>query len=169
MRTAGRNACAKFAWSILGALLLPGPATLAQGNSPTILVATSCEALPPGNCQGKFGFLITVRDGSWRAGPDPATGRTYTGKLTGDESAQLREALKPVLDAQAHSRLQCAARPVIPGVSETVEVKAPGKSDITLRGAGGQLDAICAAAGSAYAALFKTSDTVMQAHYPKKF
>jgi hypothetical protein len=169
MRATGGNARATFAWSILGALLLPGPAALAQGNSPTVLVTTSCEALPPGNCQGKFGFLIMMRDGSWRAGPDPATGRTYTGKLTGDESAQLRVALKLVLDAQAHSQSQCAARPAIPGVSETVEVKAPGKTDITLRGVGGQLDAICAGPGSADAALFKTSDAVMQAHYPKRF
>jgi hypothetical protein len=145
--------------------VLSSPA-LAQDFSTTISVTTACEAMISKNCKGAFGFMVTA-NGSWTAGPDPATGRTYKGEVTSQEWSELRNLVKQFF-ATKPADYSCPARPIVPGVSETIIVKLAGKPEVALRGLGGKIDPNCEAAGAS-SSLFKKSDELMQKYYPEKF
>jgi hypothetical protein len=68
----------------------------------TVRESTFCEAMPPQNCVGEFGFTVDG-SGNFTAGPSPA-GTTITGTLTPEELASLQSALAPVVQS---SVLEC--------------------------------------------------------------
>ena len=45
----------------------------------SVTIRTTCEAMLPAYCQGKYGFQVMV-NGEWRAGPDPG-GRSVSGRF----------------------------------------------------------------------------------------
>jgi hypothetical protein len=68
----------------------------------SIRQSTFCEALPPENCVGEFGFTVDAQ-GNFTAGPSPS-GNTITGTFTTEELAALQSALAPVVQS---SVLEC--------------------------------------------------------------
>ena len=148
-------------------IALTSSVLLAQDLSPTVSVTTTCEAMISKYCKGAFGYTIAA-NGSWTAGPDPATGRAYNGELTSQEWSELRNLVKHFFAAKPNTNYTCPVRPIVPGISETIIVKVPGEPDVTLRGLGGKIDLNCGAAVSG-SPLFKKSDELMQRYYPEKF
>src|SRR4051812_31865398 len=107
----------------------------------TITVFTSCEAMVPAYCQGRFGFRATA-DGGFLVGPEP-NGRSVSGHLRDAERRALRSAAAQVLAGINASSVECHVRPEIPGVGESVEISAHGQT-VVLRGSGGRLGHGCA-------------------------
>src|SRR5271165_2641770 len=88
--------------------------------TPTVTVSTSCEAMVPAYCQGRFGFRVTA-DGAFLVGPEP-TGRSVSGHLRNAESRALRSAATQVLAGINALLVECHIRPAVPGVGERVDV-----------------------------------------------
>lgn len=135
--------------------------------SPTVVVSTSCEAMVPDYCRGKFGFRVTS-DGAWQVGPGPG-GRSLAGHLREAERLALQSATARVLDSIPTSSVECHVRPAIPGVGESVMVSTQART-VVFRGAGGWLDRACAPGdATADARLFALADWLMRRYYPRPF
>jgi hypothetical protein len=133
-----------------------------------VTVSTSCEAMVPAYCQGRFGFRVTG-DGAFLVGPEP-NGRSVSGHLRDAESRALRSAAAQVLaGVSASLSVECNIRPEIPGVGESVEVSANDRT-VVLRGSGGRLGHGCAPGdATADARLFRLVDRLMRRYYPDPF
>ncbi len=121
----------------------------------------------PANCQGRFGFRVTA-DGAFLVGPEP-NGRSVSGHLRDAESRALRSAATRVLASINAMSVECHTRPEIPGVGESVDVSAHGRT-VVLWGGGGRLGRGCAP-GDAMAdvKLFMVADQLMRRYYPDPF
>jgi hypothetical protein len=132
-----------------------------------VKVSTSCEAMVPAYCQGRFGFRVTG-DGAFLVGPGP-NGRSVSGHLRDAESRALRSAAAHVLAGIGTWSAECNIRPEIPGVGERVDVSANGRT-VVLRGGGGRLGRGCAPGDAmADARLFKLVHRLMRRYYPDPF
>jgi hypothetical protein len=132
-----------------------------------VTVSTSCEAMVPAYCQGRFGFRITD-DGAFDVGPEP-NGRSVSGHLRDAERRALRSAAAQMLAGISALSVECNIRPEIPGVGETIEVSANGRT-VVLRGSGGRLGRDCAPGDAmADAKLFRLVDGLMRRYYPHPF
>jgi hypothetical protein len=133
----------------------------------TVTVVTSCEAMVAAYCRGRFGFRVTA-DGVFLVGPEP-NGRSISGHLRDAESRALRSAAAQVLAGINALSVECHIRPELPGVGESVEVSANGRT-VMLRGDGGRLGRSCAPGDAmADAKLFKLADWLMRSYYPVPF
>ena len=132
-----------------------------------VKVSTSCEAMVPAYCQGRFGFRVTG-DGAFLVGPGP-NGRSVSGQLRDAESRALRSAAARVLAGVSAWSAECNIRPEIPGVGERVDVSVNGRT-VVLRGGGGRLGRGCAPGDAmADARLFKLVHRLMRRYYPDPF
>lgn len=132
-----------------------------------VTVSTSCEAMVPAYCRGRFGFRVTG-DGAFLVGPEP-NGRSVSGHLQNVESRRLRSAATRVLAGINARSVECNIRPEIPGVSENVDLSANGRT-VVLRGGGGRLGPGCAPGDAmADARLFRLVDRLMRRYYPYPF
>jgi hypothetical protein len=121
----------------------------------------------PAYCQGRFGFRATA-DGAFFVGPEP-NGRSVSGHLRDAEGRSLRSAAAQVLAGVNASSVECHVRPEIPGVGESVDVSANGRT-VVLRGGGGRLGRGCAPGDAmADARLFMLADRLMRRYYPEPF
>lgn len=153
--------CAVFAQHQAGARTVPPDGTFA------VTVSTSCEAMVPAYCQGRFGFRITA-DSAFLVGPDPDR-RSVSGHLRKVEGDALHSTAKRVLAGINARSVECHILPEIPGVTETVVILAQERT-VILRGAGGRLGHGCAPGDAvADARLFALADRLMQHYYPKPF
>jgi hypothetical protein len=133
----------------------------------TVIVSTSCEAMVPAYCQGRFGFRATA-DGAFLVGPEP-NGRSVSGVLRGAERRALQSAAAQVLAGIKASSVECHVRPEIPGVKESVEISAHDRT-VVLRGSGGQLGRGCKPGDAmADAKMFTFADQLMRRYYPNPF
>ena len=152
------------------ALLFPAACAIFardHGRVHAVVVSTSCEAMVPDYCRGKFGFRVTS-DGAWQVGPEPG-GRSLAGHLREAERRALQSATARVLDSIPTSYVECHVRPAIPGVGESVTISTPART-VVLRGAGGRLDPACAPGdATADARLFTLADRLMRRYYPRSF
>jgi hypothetical protein len=131
----------------------------------SVTVRTSCEAMVPAYCQGKYGFEAW-ETGAWQIGPDP-DGRAISGYLSQSERQALRVAARRML--QARESVVCPFRQPIPGLDEVVVLQS-AKQVIKLRGAGGELNPACILSDVRIAArLFALADRLMRHHYPRPF
>ena len=133
----------------------------------SVAVSTSCEAMVPAYCQGRFGFR-TMADGAFVVGPEPG-GRSLSGYLREAERRALRSAAEQVLAGISALSDECHIRPEIPGVGERVVVLAQRRT-VVLRGTGGRLGRGCALGDAmADAKLFTLADRLMRRYYPNPF
>jgi hypothetical protein len=133
----------------------------------TVTVSTSCEAMVPAYCQGRFGFRATA-DGAFLVGPEP-NGRSVSGHLRDAERRALRSVAAQVLAGINASSVECHVRPEIPGVGESVKISAHGRT-VVLRGSGGRLGRGCAPGDAvADARAFIVADQLMRRYYPNPF
>jgi hypothetical protein len=157
--SASLAACVVFIQHHVGAQTAPSDWTVA--------VSTSCEAMVPDYCQGRFGFRITAGS-AFLVGPNP-DGRSFSGYLRKDEGRELYSAAEQVLAGINAQSVECHVYPEIPGVAETVVILAKGRT-VVLRGAGGRLGHGCAPGDAlADARLFTLADRLMRQYYPKPF
>ena len=134
--------------------------------APLLIVQTSCEAMVPAYCRGRYGFQVN-RNGKWLAGPDPS-GFSVSGRLSKRESRRLRRAVDHVLGSPARQPSDCDRRQAIPGVGETVTVQGRERA-VKLQGAGGQLNPSCAPGHPSAAELFALADALVRRYYPRPF
>ena len=133
----------------------------------TVTVSTSCEAMVAAYCRGRFGFRVTA-DGAFLVGPEP-NGRSVSGHLRDAEIRALASTAAQVLAGVDALSVECHIRPELPGVGESVEVSANGRT-VLLRGAGGRLGRGCAPGDAmADAKLFELANRLMRSYYPKPF
>jgi len=132
----------------------------------SVTVQTTCEAMLPAYCQGKYGFQV-MENGEWRAGPDPG-GRSFSGRLSKKENHALWEAAELLLGSPARQPVECREREAIPGVRESVTVRIRER-EVTLQGAGGALNPLCPPEHARAAKLFARADELMRRYYPHPF
>lgn len=132
----------------------------------SVTIRTTCEAMLPAYCQGKYGLQI-MANGEWRAGPDPG-GRSFSGRLSKKENHALWEAAERLLGSLAGQPAECREREAIPGVRESVTVRIEER-EATLQGAGGELNPSCPPEHMAAAKLFARADALMRRYYPRPF
>ena len=132
----------------------------------SVTVQTSCEAMLPAYCQGKYGFHV-MENGEWRAGPDPS-GRSFSGRLSKKENRALWEAAELLLGSSARQPVECRERGAIPGVRESVTVRIEER-EVTLQGAGGELNPLCPPEHMPATKLFARADELMRRYYPRPF
>ena len=144
-----------------------GVQAASQDRTLSVAVSTSCEAMVPAYCQGRFGFRTTA-DGAFIGGPAP-DGRLVSGYLREGESRALRSAARQVLAGINALSVECHISPEIPGVEESVVVLAQDRT-VVLHGAGGLLGRGCAPGDAmADARLFALADRLMRRYYPNPF
>ena len=132
----------------------------------SVTVQTSCEAMLPAYCQGKYGFQV-MENGEWRAGPGPG-GRSFSGRLSKKENRALWEAAELLLGSSARQPAECREREAIPGVRESVTVRIEERG-VTLQGAGGELNPLCPPEHMPAAKLFARADELMRRYNPRPF
>jgi hypothetical protein len=120
----------------------------------TVDVDVTCEVVAPAQCEGGAGLHIAA-DGTLRTGPQGQT----TGGLTSSDLSSLKTAARRLLKAPAIR--PCLARPILPGVSETIRVS-NGSSSLELHGVGGKLDPRCGGPGSSAYDFFRLADELMR-------
>jgi hypothetical protein len=132
----------------------------------SLTIRSTCEAMLPAYCQGKYGFQV-MASGEWRAGPDPE-GRSFSGRLSRKENHALWDAAERLLGSPAKQQGECLEREAIPGVRESVTVRIEER-EATLQGAGGELNPLCPPGQVAAAKLFARTDALMRRYYPRPF
>jgi hypothetical protein len=120
----------------------------------TVDVDVTCEVVAPAQCKGGAGFHVAA-DGTVRTGPQGQT----TGRLTSGDLSSLKTAAGRLLKAPAIR--PCLARPILPGVSETIRVS-NGSSSLELHGVGGKLDPRCGGPRSSAYDFFRLADELMR-------
>ena len=147
----------KHVWPILLAFMV-APRCFAQEPKAdpqiTVDVDVTCEVVAPAQCKGGAGFHIAA-DGTLRTGPQGQT----IGQLTSGDLSSLKTAAERLLKAPATGA--CLARPILPGVSETIKVS-NGSSSLELHGVGGKLDPRCGRPGSSAYDFFRLADEMMR-------
>ena len=106
----------------------------------SLTIRSTCEAMLPAYCQGKYGFHVMAK-GESRAGPDPE-GRSFSGRLSKKENHALWHAAERLLGRLARQQEECREQGATAGIGETVTVRI-GERRATLQHVGEELNSVC--------------------------